>query len=43
MSPTTNPPRAISYIRVSTEDQAHEGVSLDVQAARIRAYCEAKG
>ncbi len=41
--PTTQPPRAIGYVRVSTEDQAREGVSLDVQAARIRAYCEAKG
>jgi len=35
--------RAIGYARVSTEDQAREGVSLDVQEARIRAYCEAKG
>jgi site-specific DNA recombinase len=43
MTPTTATPRAIGYIRVSTEEQAREGVSLDVQAARIRAYCEAKG
>ena len=35
--------RAIGYVRVSTDDQAREGVSLDVQEARIRAYCEAKG
>lgn len=43
MTPTTSTPRAIGYVRVSTEEQAREGVSLDVQAARIRAYCEAKG
>ena len=35
--------RAIGYVRVSTDDQAREGVSLDVQEARIGAYCEAKG
>jgi site-specific DNA recombinase len=35
--------RAISYIRVSTEDQAENGVSLDNQAERIRAYCNYKG
>ncbi len=42
MKPISSP-RAIGYIRVSTEDQAREGVSLDVQAERIRAYCQAKG
>jgi site-specific DNA recombinase len=35
--------KAIGYVRVSTDDQAREGVSLDVQETRIRAYCEAKG
>jgi len=34
--------RAIGYVRVSTDDQVREGVSLDVQETRIRAYCEAK-
>ncbi len=34
---------AVSYLRVSTEDQAREGFSLDAQQARIRAYCAAKG
>ncbi len=34
--------KAIGYIRVSTEDQAREGVSLDNQAAKIRAYAELK-
>ena len=35
--------KAIGYIRVSTEDQAREGVSLDNQADKIRAYCTYKG
>jgi site-specific DNA recombinase len=35
--------RAIGYIRVSTSLQATEGVSLDNQADRIRAYCQYKG
>lgn len=34
--------RVIGYIRVSSEDQVREGVSLDVQEARIRDYCRAK-
>ena len=34
--------RAVGYIRVSTQEQAQEGFSLDVQEARIVAYCEAK-
>ncbi len=29
------------YARVSTDDQAREGVSLDAQAARLRAFCSA--
>ncbi len=32
--------KAIGYIRVSTQEQASEGVSLSVQAAKIRAYAE---
>lgn len=35
--------KAIGYIRVSTDIQAKEGVSLDNQAERIRAYCQYKG
>jgi site-specific DNA recombinase len=31
------------YVRVSTEDQAKEGVSLEAQQARIKAYSIAKG
>lgn len=32
--------KAIGYIRVSTTGQADEGVSLDMQAAKIRAWAE---
>lgn len=31
------------YTRVSTEDQAKEGFSLDAQIERLRNYCEARG
>jgi DNA invertase Pin-like site-specific DNA recombinase len=31
--------RAIGYVRVSTDQQAQEGVSLDAQQVRIRAHC----
>ena len=34
---------ALGYIRVSTEEQAREGVSLAAQEARLRAYCTAAG
>jgi DNA invertase Pin-like site-specific DNA recombinase len=34
--------RAIGYVRVSTDEQAREGVSLAAQEARIRAYAVAK-
>jgi hypothetical protein len=30
---------AIGYVRVSTEEQATEGVSLDAQRAKVLAYC----
>jgi len=33
---------AIGYVRVSTEDQAKEGVSLDAQKSKIIAYCTLK-
>ena len=36
-------PAAVGYARVSTDEQAREGVSLDAQRARIEAYAEAKG
>lgn len=31
--------RAVGYCRVSTTEQAAEGLSLDAQAAAVRAYC----
>jgi DNA invertase Pin-like site-specific DNA recombinase len=34
---------AVAYVRVSTEEQANEGVSLEAQEHRIRAYCELRG
>lgn len=44
MSPSPSPAlRWISYCRVSTDEQASEGVSLDAQAAACRAYAQAKG
>lgn len=35
--------RAICYIRVSTAEQADEGVSLEAQEATVRAYCAMRG
>jgi len=32
--------KAIGYIRVSTEQQADEGISLEAQKAKIAAWCE---
>lgn len=40
---SNEPSRAIGYVRVSTEGQAAEGVSLEAQEAKIRAYCELNG
>lgn len=34
---------AIGYTRVSTDSQATDGISLDAQQARIRAWCQANG
>ena len=36
-------PPALGYVRVSTDEQTREGVSLDAQRTRVRAYAEAKG
>ena len=36
-------PKAIGYIRVSTDEQATEGISLDVQKDRIIHYCQQFG
>lgn len=34
-----NDAKAIGYVRVSTQDQADEGVSLDAQREKVAAYC----
>ena len=33
-------PKAIGYIRVSTIEQAQEGISLDAQRMKIQTYCD---
>ena len=38
-----DPKRVLGYVRVSTEEQAREGVSLDAQRHRIEAHAEAQG
>lgn len=35
--------KAIGYIRVSTEEQAHKGLSLEAQKERIASYCKLQG
>jgi site-specific DNA recombinase len=35
--------KAFGYIRVSTDGQAKEGVSLEAQESKIRAWCDANG
>jgi len=35
--------KTLGYIRVSTSEQAEEGLSLDNQRARVEAFCKAKG
>ena len=35
--------QAVAYIRVSTEQQAQEGVSLEAQRAKIAHWCSANG
>ena len=32
--------RAVAYVRVSTEEQSREGVSLEMQRSKVKAYCE---
>jgi DNA invertase Pin-like site-specific DNA recombinase len=38
-----NQRRAIAYVRVSTQEQADHGISLEAQEARIRAYVTMRG
>jgi DNA invertase Pin-like site-specific DNA recombinase len=35
-------PAAVGYLRVSTAEQVADGVSLDMQEARIRAWCDSQ-
>ena len=35
--------KAIGYVRVSTEEQARGGISIDAQSASINAYCTLRG
>ncbi len=35
--------KAIGYIRVSTEEQAREGVSLKAQQESIKSWCDTNG
>ena len=41
--PPQNPNKAIAYIRVSSQRQVDEGVSIDAQEDRIREYARFKG
>ena len=41
--PAKNPNKAIAYIRVSSQRQVDEGVSIDAQEDRIREYARFKG
>jgi len=43
ISPEQSAVKAIGYVRVSTHEQASEGVSIDAQRSRIDAYCTAHG
>ena len=35
--------KAIGYVRVSSDEQATEGISLEAQEAKVRAYCDLYG
>jgi len=43
MDKTARTRRVLGYARVSTTEQVVEGISLDAQRHRIRAYCDAHG
>ncbi len=40
---TNSTKTAIGYVRVSTQEQASDGVSLDAQRDKLRAYCKENG
>lgn len=39
---TTNPYLIAAYIRVSTDEQAEQGISIPAQKSRLAAYCQAQ-
>ena len=41
--PPKNPDKAIAYVRVSSQRQADEGVSIEAQEKRIKEYAQFKG
>src|SRR3989344_5298577 len=46
LNPSSDPPptpKVGIYVRVSTEEQAKEGISIDAQIDRCQAYCKARG
>ncbi len=43
MTQSGEAPKLVGYARVSTEEQAVAGVSLDAQESRLRAYVTAHG
>jgi DNA invertase Pin-like site-specific DNA recombinase len=40
---TTQQPRAIAYLRVSTTEQGASGLGLQAQSQALEAYCESRG
>jgi site-specific DNA recombinase len=42
-SKTADTQSAVLYLRVSTQEQANEGISLQAQEAKLRAYCAMRG
>jgi len=43
LKPFINKSRVAIYSRVSTEEQAKEGISIDAQLAKCKSYCDARG
>ena len=43
MTGCNSPARVIGYVRVSTNEQAESGLSLDAQRERLAAYCTGLG
>ena len=43
LSPLTSARLAVGYVRVSTDMQANDGLSLDAQRHAIESYCASQG